>query len=105
MGWGAKRVAAPAPQPALPELDYEGPELSEKAAATLRKRYAPKNLETTEWLGDPPEPPSDAAKAEIAYFKMKSRKGWTDPTLIILLHEFLKSRGLFADLNKFLGRR
>jgi hypothetical protein len=51
------------------------------------------------------EAPSPAVKAELEWHQIKSRKGWTDATLVMLMYEFIKSKGLFADLIKFVGKR
>jgi hypothetical protein len=46
-----------------------------------------------------------ATKAELEWHQIKSRRGWTDATLVILMYEFIKSRDLFAELIKFVGKR
>ena len=96
MGWGAKKpkVAAPAPQPLKARLDGDVPiDDVERSMAMFHEPAVPV------------EKPSDAAKAEIAWHQLKSRKGWTDASLVMLMHEFIKSRELFAELTKFVGRR
>ena len=42
--------AAAAVKPSLPDLDYEGPVLTSKAAETLRARFAPKDDTKTVWF-------------------------------------------------------
>lgn len=51
------------------------------------------------------EKPTEEAKAQLAWHQLKSKKGWTDSTLLMLLYEFIKSRNLFAELVKFASKR
>lgn len=51
------------------------------------------------------EKPNAEVSAELAWHQLKSRRGWTDATLVILLYEFIKSKGLFGELIKFVGKR
>lgn len=44
-------------------------------------------------------------KAQMEWHQLKSRKGWTDATLLMLLFEFIQERKLFAELVKFARRR
>lgn len=89
MGWG-KKVAAP--QPLKPRLDGDAP-IDDSAERALPI------------VDTPVEKPTDAAKAEIAWSQLRSRKGWVPETTAILLYEFVKERGLFAELIVFAKRR
>jgi hypothetical protein len=53
----------------------------------------------------PDKKPNAEVSAELAWHQLKSRRGWTDATLVILLYEFIKSKGLFGELIKFVGKR
>lgn len=48
---------------------------------------------------------SDAAKAEVEWFKLKAKKGWTKEWEATVLHEFVKAKGLFADLLAHVRRK
>jgi hypothetical protein len=84
MGWGQKRAV---PQPATPAVREEPPE------------------EVASHDPEPKEKQTDAAKEQLAWHEMKSRKGWTDATLLMLLYEFISSKQLFGELVKFTRRR
>jgi hypothetical protein len=51
------------------------------------------------------EKPSPEVSAELAWHQLRSRRGWTEATLAMLMYEFIKSKGLFAELIKFVGKR
>lgn len=44
-------------------------------------------------------------QAQLAWHQLKSRKGWTEATLVLILYEFVKSKGLFRELVKFASKR
>lgn len=110
MGWG-KKPAGAKPQP----VDHG----RDRVIAPRGMHYGPREDLTPEihepvtgfdrepYVSDaaPKEKPSDAAKAKIAWHKLKSQKGWTDATQAMLLYEFIDSRELFADLIKFTRKR
>lgn len=110
MGWGTKKSAGAKPQP-LPALDYEGPERSEKQAAALNAKYAPERKVgkhpalAAPYSEEPAEKPSEAVKAEMAWAKLRSKKGWVPETVAMVLYEFVKDQSLFADLVTFAKRR
>lgn len=56
-----------------------------------------------------PEPeadkPSPNEQAALDWHRLKSKKGWTNETLLLMFYEFVKERGLFAALLEFAGRR
>lgn len=102
MGWGKKTVGAK-PQPTEESPFVEGPFESADArvvpmetAVAVSKAFAEVEAKVD---------PTDAARAQVEWHQLKSKKGWTDPTLVILLYEFIQSKGLFGDLVKFTRRR
>lgn len=107
MGWGTKKAATP--QPEKPQrmlavlVEDDAQAIRVMAAADTVLREGPSN-EPAE-----PEPPKDkpteAARAQLAWHKFKSSKGYTPETVAMLMHEFIASRGMFADLVKFVGRK
>lgn len=95
MGWGKKTTGAK-PQPAIAPselLDTETP----FAEGTI-----PSEEEAIE---DAKDRKSDAAKAEMSWSQLRSRKGWVPETVALLLYEFVKERDLFEDLIAFAKKR
>jgi hypothetical protein len=48
---------------------------------------------------------TDKAKAEIEWHKVRAKKGWTAETEAMFVYEFVKAKGLFADLIAFAKRK
>jgi hypothetical protein len=48
---------------------------------------------------------TDKAKAEIEWHKVKAKKGWTVETEAMIVYEFIKAKGLFADLLAHVRRK
>ena len=54
--------------------------------------------------------PQDAAKSEAAkgfveWSKLKAKTGWTEPTIVSIMTDFLMARGMLTDLTKFAKTR
>lgn len=94
MGWGAKKVAAPAPQPATRTVSRV-----DETEGRLVYEEIPVEPEV------PKEKPSKNAKAQIEWHQLKAKKGWTEATLLLLLYEFIQNQALFVDLVAFAKRR
>lgn len=98
MGWGAKKAAAPAPQPE-DQVDL----------AIARKRLKEPSItgeelaSQLEALNDPPI--TQESKAQIAWHQLRARKGYAGETLNMVFYDFIKSKGLFADLIGFVSKR
>lgn len=56
-------------------------------------------------MTEPTEPKSPEAKAMVAYHQLKSRKGWTEGSLLTLLYEFIVKQGQVGELVTFLKER
>lgn len=104
MGWGKKTTGA-APQPVRQDLT---PEITETVTGFDREPFVSAAAGFDD-AGNAAvmkiEKPTDSAKAQIEWHRMKSKKGWTDATLLLLLYEFVQHQGLFGDLVKFTRRR
>lgn len=48
---------------------------------------------------------SEEARLELQWMQLKSRKGYSTETLNMLLHEFLKRKGMFGELIEFIKAR
>lgn len=94
MGWG-KKVTGAKPQPEAPRMMVAT--LVEDNEEALRVTDAADKVLR--------EQPTDAAKAQVEWHQLKSKKGWTDATLLLLLYEFIQNQDGFADLVKFARRR
>lgn len=90
MGWGKNAGAAPQPKDFFQALD----------ARPIRTQAEPEAAPSAQ-PAPPVEKPTDAAKAELQWAQFRSRKGWVPETVSTVLYEFIRSRGLFAELTAF----
>lgn len=112
MGWGTKKAAAPQPAP-MPRIVGKSPLLATPYGTKAKRE--PLDVETVlpegtlptleEAIEDAKDRKSDSAKAQVAWHELKSRKGWTEATIAMLLYEFIVSRGLVGELVKAARRR
>lgn len=51
------------------------------------------------------EKPDPAIQAQLEWHRVKAQKGYSPETLNLLFYEFVKSRGLFKELIKFVLRK
>lgn len=88
MAWGAKIKAK----------DFES---VRTASAAVKKKIKileqPANDEVQEETLPPPTETTD----QVAWHQFRSRKGWTDETVALVLYEFIQARGLFKELTQF----
>lgn len=99
MAWGGtKKMAAPKfPTPQREEDDTKHAEVMSKPRT--------KRLAARDEPEPAPEPLSPNAKAQLEWHQLKSKKGWTEASVSMLLYEFIASKAMFADLVKFARRR
>jgi hypothetical protein len=79
MGWGAKGVT---PQPT----------------------YSPHRIEQTAVIEEPVDTPDLARVAELEFMQLQANKGWMPERRYDVLRDFIRSVGLYPDLNKFVRK-
>lgn len=84
MGWGAKKSVAPL----RPKLHGDEP----IADAKERK------LEIS-------DAPDAGRAAEIEFMRLQANKGWTAERRYDVLRDFVRTSGLYLELNKFVQRQ